>query len=94
MSKKIRKDDMVVVISGAYGGLSDEKRSGKVKSIDRKKNRLIIEGINIRKVTLKRSSQNPQGGILEKECPVHISNVVLKEKYDLKHKKGKEPKSK
>jgi len=92
MSKKMRKGDTVVVISGASRDLTDEKKTGKVKSLDRKKNRITVEGINIRKVTLKRTSQNPQGGIIEKECPVHISNVMLKDNYDTRVKNRKEVK--
>ena len=94
MSKKIQKGDTVVVICGDYGGLSYEKRTGKVKSVDRKKHRVIVEGINIRKVTRKRTAQNPQGGILEQECPIHISNVMLKERYDLRQKKHEKTESK
>ena len=94
MSKKICKGDTVVVIAGDQGDLSIEKRTGKVKSVDRKKSRLIVEGINLTKVSLKRTSQNPQGGIVEKECPIHTSNVMLKEKYDLKRKTREKSKSK
>ena len=50
---------------------------------------MTIEGINIKKVALKRTSQNPKGGYIEKECPIHISNVMLKEKYDSKKKASK-----
>ena len=89
MSKKLRTGDSVVIISGEGRDLSYEKKTGKVKFIDRKKNRITVEGINIRKVTLKRTSQNPQGGIIEKECPIHISNVMLKDRYDEKLKKRK-----
>ena len=90
MSKKMRKGDTVVVISGASRDLSYEKRTGKVTSLDWKKSRLTVEGINVRKVTLKRTSQNPQGGIVEKECPIHISNVMLKDNYDTRLKNRKE----
>ena len=90
MSKKIRTGDTVIVISGECRDLTYEKKIGKVKFIDKKKNRITVEGINIRKVALKRTSQNPQGGIIEKECPIHISNIMLKEKYDAKLKKRKE----
>lgn len=89
MAKKIRNGDIVVVISGDCRDLSYEKRTGKVISVDRKKNRVAVEGINIRKVTLKRSPQNQQGGIVEKECSIHLSNVMLKEKYDAKKKVSK-----
>ena len=86
MAKRINKGDLVVVISGEARNLTYEKRTGKVKNVDRKKNRVYVEGINIKKVTLKRSAKAPKGGIIEKECPLHISNVMLKEKYDAKLK--------
>ena len=89
MSKGLKKGDSVVVIAGEHRALSYEKKSGKLKLVDRKKNRVTIEGINIKKVALKRTSQNPKGGYIEKECPIHISNVMLKEKYDSKKKASK-----
>ena len=93
MPTKLKKGDTVVVISGECRDLSYEKRTGKVKSVDRKKDRITVEGINIRKVTLKKTAQNPQGGIIDKECPIHISNVMLKERFDVKLKNRTETKS-
>ena len=84
MAKGLKKGDMVVVISGENRAQSYEKRCGKLLVVDRKKNRVTIEGINIKKAALKRSSENPQGGFVEKECSIHISNVMVKEKYDSK----------
>ncbi len=69
---KIRKNDMVVVIAG-----NDRGKTGKVLKVFPKINRIIIEGINIRKRHTKPSQKNPQGGILEKEASIHISNVML-----------------
>lgn len=69
---KIRKNDNVMVISG-----NDKGKSGKVLKIFTKESRLIIEGINMRKRHTKASQKNPQGGILEKEAPIHISNVMI-----------------
>ena len=89
MAKSIRKGDEMVVICGDSRDLSFEKRCGKVKSVDRKKNRVTIEGINIRKRSIKRSSQNPQGGYIEEERPIHISNVMSKEKFEQKRNKPK-----
>ncbi len=82
MARKIHKGNTVVVISGDSRHLPIEKRVGKVKYVDKTKNRVVIEGINVRKVTLKKTSQNPQGGYVDKECPVHISNIMLKDVYD------------
>jgi len=69
---KIRKNDNVMVIAG-----NDTGKTGKVLKVFPKENRLIIEGINLRKRHTKPSQNNPQGGILEKEAPINISNVML-----------------
>ncbi|MCM0082691.1 50S ribosomal protein L24 [Geomonas sp. Red32] len=67
----VKKNDTVVVISG-----KDKSKSGKVVSIVPKKDGVIVEGINmIKRHTKARGSE--QGGIVEKEAPVHISNVML-----------------
>ena len=75
----VKKDDMVVVIAGA-----DKGKTGKVIKVIYGKDRVLVEGVNIRKKALRRTQQNPQGGIEEIECPIHISNVMLKDKYDSK----------
>ncbi len=74
MQKKlhVKKDDLVKVISGTSKGTE-----GKVLSVDRKKNRVIVEGVNIVKKHVKPSASNPQGGIEETEAGIHISNVML-----------------
>ncbi|MGB5894186.1 MAG: 50S ribosomal protein L24 [Ignavibacteriaceae bacterium] len=69
---KIRKNDMVVVIAG-----NDSGKTGKVLKIFPKNNRVIIEGINIRKRHTKPSQKSPQGGILEKEASINASNVMM-----------------
>jgi large subunit ribosomal protein L24 len=69
---KIRKNDMVVVIAG-----NDRGKTGKVLKVFPKNNRIIIEGINIRKRHTKPSQKNPQGGILEKEASINASNVMM-----------------
>tara|TARA_Y100000741_G_scaffold353192_1_gene326063 strand:+ start:2272 stop:2586 length:315 start_codon:yes stop_codon:yes gene_type:complete len=69
---KIKKGDIVKVISGEHKG-SD----GSVVKIFKTTNKLIIEGINIVKKHKKPDSNNPQGGIVEKEAPIEISNVSL-----------------
>jgi large subunit ribosomal protein L24 len=60
------------VISGTSKG-----SEGKVLRIDRKKNRAIVEGVNIVKKHVKPSASNPQGGIEETEAGIHLSNVML-----------------
>lgn len=72
MGLKIRKGDMVMVIAG-----DDKGKTGRVLSVDETKNRVIVEKINFVKRHTRARSQNQQGGILEKEAPVHISNVML-----------------
>lgn len=69
---KIRKNDKVIVITG-----NDKGKTGKVLKVFPKDNRVIIEGINVRKRHTKPSQRNPQGGILEKEAPINVSNVML-----------------
>lgn len=72
MSIKIRKGDTVRVISGEEKG-----HSGRVLSVDAAKNRVIVEKLNLVKRHTKPRGQNQQGGIIEKEAPIHISNVLL-----------------
>lgn len=74
MQKKlhIRKGDMVVVISGDYAG-----SKGRILQVNRKTERAIVEGVNMIKKHTKPNTEHPQGGIIEKEAPVHISNLML-----------------
>jgi len=69
---KIRKNDTVIVVAGNYKG-----KTGKVLKMYPKKDRVIVEGVNIIKRHTKANQQFPQGGIIEKEAPLHISNVML-----------------
>ena len=80
MAIKIRKGDTVMVIAG-----DDKGKTGRVLSVDETKHRVIVEKVNFVKRHTKARSQNQQGGILEKEAPVHISNVML---YDPKAGRG------
>ena len=66
----IKKDDKVKIIAGR-----DKGKIGKVLKVDRKKGGLLIEKINIVKRHSKPTQQNRQGGIVEKEAPIHVSNV-------------------
>tara|TARA_B110000467_G_C18163122_1_gene390811 strand:- start:413 stop:727 length:315 start_codon:yes stop_codon:yes gene_type:complete len=72
MKIKIKKDDNVLVIAGEHKG-----SEGKVIKIIREKNRAIVEGVNMIKKHAKPSAQNPQGGIIEKEAAIHVSNLSL-----------------
>lgn len=74
MQKKlhIKVGDSVKVISGESKG-----QTGKVLVLDRVKERVIVEGANMVKKHVKPSASNPQGGIVDQEAAVHISNVML-----------------
>ena len=69
---KIRKNDNIIVIAG-----NSKSSTGKVLKVLPKKNRVIVEGVNIRKRHTKPNQANPQGGIIEMEAPIEASNVML-----------------
>ena len=73
----VRKNDEVVVIAG-----SDKGKRGKIISIATKKNRVIVEGAAMIKKHTRKSQQNPQGAIVEREGTIHISNVMKAEDFD------------
>jgi large subunit ribosomal protein L24 len=72
----VKKNDEVVVISGSNRG-----SRGKVLELLTKKNRVIIEGVNMIKKAARKSQENPQGGLIEREGPIHVSNVKLASAY-------------
>ena len=65
---------------------------GEVLACLPKENRVVVEGVNIRKIALKPNQANPDGGIINKECPIHVSNVVLSDGKTSKKKKEKKDK--
>jgi large subunit ribosomal protein L24 len=69
---KIKRDDNVLVIAGEHKG-----SMGRVIKIINSQNKVIVEGVNVIKKHSKPSAQNPQGGIVEKEAPIHVSNLSL-----------------
>jgi large subunit ribosomal protein L24 len=69
---KIKTGDTVRVIAGDHKG-----SEGKVVSVDREKNKAIVEGVNMVSKHTKPSAKSPQGGIVKKEAPIHISNISL-----------------
>ena len=69
---KIKKDDLVKVIAG-----KDNGKQGKVLHVDTKKNKVTVEGCNMVTKHTKPSAGNPNGGIVNKEAPIDISNVML-----------------
>ena len=82
MSTHIKKGDEVIVITGNARG-----QKGRVLQTNPGVQRVLIEGINLVKHHVKQKSpdgsqQNPDGGIIEREAPIHISNVMLIEKWE------------
>lgn len=69
-NKRIREGDTVIVTTG-----NEKGRTGTVLS--RTKDRVVVQGLNVRKKHVKRSQENPEGGILSIEAPMHISNVSI-----------------
>lgn len=69
---KIKKGDRVQVTTGEHKG-----KEGTVLTVDRIKDRVVIEGVNMVTRHIKPSATNPQGGVTEKEAGIHISNVML-----------------
>ena len=73
----VKKGDEVVVISGTERG-----KRGRIIRVLRGKGRVIVEGIMLIKRHTRKSQQHPQGAIVEREGSVHLSNVMLAEKFD------------
>jgi large subunit ribosomal protein L24 len=69
---RIKKGDLVRVIGG-----NDKGKDGKVLKVYPRTNRVIVEKINLIKRHTRATQTNPQGGIVEKEAPIHVSNVML-----------------
>ena len=74
---KLKVGDKVQVNAGEHKG-----SQGSIVSLDKVKNRAIIEGVNLVSKHQKPSSNNPQGGIVQKEAPIHISNLSLLDPKD------------
>jgi large subunit ribosomal protein L24 len=69
---KIKRDDLVKVIAG-----KDRDKQGKVLHVDMKNDRVVVEGVNMITKHVKPGAGNPQGGIVQKEAALDISNVML-----------------
>lgn len=72
MGRRIKTGDMVVVISG-----DDKGKTGKVLRVEPSESRLYVEGVNFQYKHMKRSQQNPKGGRVRREGPLHISKVMI-----------------
>ena len=73
----VKKNDQVVVIAGA-----DKGKRGRVITVLSKKERVIVEGARMIKKHMRKSQQNPNGAIVEREGSIHISNVMKVEDFD------------
>ncbi len=71
MAARVKKDDIVVVVSGDHRGAR-----GKVLRVYPERQRVLVEGVNMVYRHVRRSQRNPQGGRVQKEAPIHISNVM------------------
>ena len=74
MVARIKKDDTVVIIAG-----KDKGRSGKVLMVMPKEDRVVVEGLNLVKRHTAPNITHPNGGVVSKEAPLHISNVALRD---------------
>ena len=78
----VKRGDSVVVIAGSHKG-----REGKVIEILAEKGRARVEGVAMTKRHLKKSQENPNGSIIEREGSVHLSNLMLKSNFDSSKRK-------
>ncbi len=78
----VKRGDEVVVIAGAHKG-----KSGKILEVLASKQRARIEGVAMIKRHQKKSQENPNGAIVEREGSVHLSNLMLKSRYDASKKR-------
>lgn len=69
---RIKKNDQVKVIAG-----KDKGKVGRVLRVDRVKDRVLVEGVNLAKKAMRKKRQEDRGGIMDIEMPIHVSNVML-----------------
>ena len=83
----VKKGDEVVILTG-----TERNKRGKIIEVLTRKERVIVEGAKMIKKHVRRSQDHPQGRIVEREGTIHISNVMLAEKYDARRaKRGAAP---
>ena len=75
----VKKNDEVVVLAG-----SDKGKRGRIIAVIGKKQRVLVEGVSMTKKHMRKSQQHPQGQILDREGPIHVSNVMRADVYDAK----------
>lgn len=69
---QVRRGDQVAVVAGNFKG-----SEGRVLRVEPRRNRLVVEGVNMRKRHQRPTQANPEGGIVTSEAPIHVSNVML-----------------
>ena len=72
MARHVRTGDTVIVTAGDHKG-----QTGEIMRVDTKRDRVFIKGVNLRTKHMKPTRVNPQGGVITKEGPIHLSNVML-----------------
>jgi len=77
MKLHVKKGDEVVVLAGREKG-----KRGKIIAVAPKKNRVIVEGLQMVKRHMRKSQQHPQGAIVDREGTIHLSNVMKADKFD------------
>ncbi len=70
----LKRNDLVVIVSGKH---ASEKKQGRIIRIDDETDQVWIQGVNLRYKHIRRSQKNPRGGRVQKEAPIHVSNVLL-----------------
>ena len=78
----IKKGDIVVVLSG-----NDKGKSGRILAAYPSKKTVLVEGVRVIHKSLRKSQDNPKGGIITKEAPIHVSKVMLQGKFDARRSK-------
>jgi large subunit ribosomal protein L24 len=78
----VKKNDVVVVMSGEEKG-----KVGKVLHVYPEKNRVLVEGVNVMSKALRKSQDNPKGGVTTKEFPIFAAKVMLQDEFEARKKK-------
>ncbi|MCS7090529.1 MAG: 50S ribosomal protein L24 [Verrucomicrobiota bacterium] len=84
----VKRGDEVVVLAGAHKG-----KRGRVIHVDPQRQRVLVEGVNLIKRHMRKSRQHPQGGIIEREGPIHASNVMRADVWEARRARQTVPKS-
>lgn len=82
MKLHVKRGDEVVVINGSQAG-----KRGKILEVMAGSQRAIVEGVNVTKKHVRQSETNPKGGIVERESPLHLSKLMLAERFDARRAK-------